>query len=203
MSYLSNFNRSLFSIFSLQIWIQTYKVRIHSKFLNLILVFFITFCGSAIAQETKTRINITLADVISIEPNSAAIGGSVNFLYENVNDYNSEKTTTIPNSLIITFTKPFDLRVKANGENFENGSHNIPVNVLTIRRNESSKITGVSNPIILSTQDQVLISGADLGSKLNLDLDYIIPKARSSSNDILGKPAGTYTQQVTYTATAL
>lgn len=155
------------------------------------------------AQTATTTINLVLADVISIDPGSAANGGSVDFRYENVNDYNSEKTTTIPNSLVITFTKPFDLKVKANGENFENGSNNIPVNVLTIKRNESSKITGTSTPIVLSTADQVLISGADRGSKLNLDLDYIIPQARSSSADILGKPAGNYTQKVTYTATAL
>lgn len=159
--------------------------------------------NTALAQKATTTINLVLADVISIEPSSAANGGTVDFLYENVNDYNSEKTTTIPNSLIITFTKPFDLKVRANGENFENGSNFIPVNVLTIKRNESSQITGNSSPIILSTQDQVLISSANSGSKLNLDLDYIIPQARSSSSDILGKPAGTYTQKVTYTATAL
>jgi len=159
--------------------------------------------NTILAQGATTTINLVLADVISIDPGSAANGGTVDFHYENVNDYNSEKTTTINNSLIITFTKPFDLKVKANGENFENGSNSIPVNVLTIKRNESSKINGNSAPIVLSTQDQVLISGADRGSKLNLDLDYIIPQARSSSNDILGKPAGTYTQKITYTATAI
>ncbi|MCX8525528.1 peptidoglycan-binding protein LysM, partial [Chryseobacterium formosus] len=41
------------------------------------------------------------------------------------------------------------------------------------------------------------------GSALTLNLDYMIPAAKSSSSDILGKPAGTYTQTVTYTATAL
>ncbi|EGV44569.2 peptidoglycan-binding protein LysM [Bizionia argentinensis JUB59] len=155
------------------------------------------------AQQAKTTINLVLADVISIDPGSASNDGSVDFHYDNVNDYNSEKTTTIPNSLVITFTKPFDLKVKANGENFEFGSNLIPVNVLIIKRNESSQITGTSVPIVLSTQDQVLIRGADRGSRLTLDLDYTIPQAKSSSSDILGKPAGTYTQKVTYTATAL
>lgn len=159
--------------------------------------------GNAQAQQTTTTVNIILSDVISIESESTANGGSVDFHYENENDYNSEKTNTVPNSLIITFSKPFDLKVKANGENFENGSNFIPVNVLTIKRNESSQITGNSAPIVLSTEDQLLISGADQGSKLNLDLDYTIPQAKSSSTDMLGKPAGTYTQKVTYTATAL
>ncbi|GGW30225.1 hypothetical protein GCM10007383_14390 [Arenibacter certesii] len=155
------------------------------------------------AQEATTTVNLVLADIVSIDPGSAAKGGTVDFYYDNVHDYNSEKTATIPNSLIITFSRPFSLKVRANGENFENGSHVIPVNVLTVKCNESSEITGTATPIILSTQDQVLINGEGSGSKLKLDLDYTIPKARSSSAAILGKPAGKYTQKVTYTATAL
>lgn len=163
----------------------------------------VLFMNDIHAQEAKTRVNIVLADVLSIDSGSAANGGNVDFHYETVADYNSEKTATVANSLIITFTKPFELKVKANGENFENGSNAIPVNVLTIKRNPSSNMTGTSSPVILSTEDQVLVSGIGHGSRLTLDLDYVIPQARSSSLDILGKPGGTYTQTVTYTATAL
>lgn len=155
------------------------------------------------AQTATTRINIVLADVLSIDPGSAANGGTVDFQYETVADYNSDKTTTVPNSLIITFTKAFDLQVKANGANFENGTNLIPVDVLTIKRNENSNISGTSSPIVLSTQDQVLVSGVGHGSRLTLDLDYFIPKARSSSTDILGKIGGTYTQEIVYTVSAL
>ncbi|MAP80381.1 MAG: peptidoglycan-binding protein LysM [Aequorivita sp.] len=155
------------------------------------------------AQQATTTINLVLNDVIAIDPESAANGGNVNFNYEDIHDYNSEKTNNVPNSLIITFSKPFDLKVRANGTHFENGSNSIPVDVLTVKLNESSSIEGNSAPVVLSTSDQVLISGVGSGSKLNLDLDYIIPQERSSSSDILGKPSGSYTQQVTYTATAL
>ncbi len=167
------------------------------------MVIFYFGMGNLIAQQATTAVKLNLADVISIDPGSAANGGKVDFNYANTNDYNSEKTASVPNSLIITFTKPFDLKVKANGENFENGTNSIPVNVLTVQCNVSSQINGITTPIILSTHDQVLISGAESGYKLNLDLDYTIPQGRSSSADILGKPAGNYTQMVTYTATAL
>ena len=63
-------------------------------------------------------------------------------------------------------------------------------------------MSGTSSDVVLSTTDQMLISGADLGSQVVLELDYNIPATKSSSSDILGKPAGTYTQMVTYTATA-
>jgi hypothetical protein len=184
-------------------YVLSFSIRSVMPVTALILSFFLFGINTMWGQKATTTINLVLADVLSIEPGSVANGGTVDFKYDNINDYNSEKTTTVANSLIITFSKPFDLKVKANGENFENGSNVIPVDVLTIRRNESSQLTGTSAPIILSTQDQVLITGADRGSKLNLDLDYIIPQARSSSADILGKPAGIYTQKVTYTLTAI
>lgn len=155
------------------------------------------------AQEASTSINIILADVLSIHPESAANGGSIDFMYQTVADYNSEKIATVPKSLIITFSKDFDVRVKADGEFFKSGSDLIPINVITIRKNESSTISGTSTPVVLSTTDQILIGGAALGSKLHVDLDYIIPASKSSSVDIFGKPAGNYTQKAIYTATVL
>ncbi len=155
------------------------------------------------AQELTTTININLSDVLSIDAESAANGGTVDFNYATVGDYNSEKITTVQKSLVITFSKAFDVKVKANGAAFESGSNMIPVNVMTIRRNTSSTVAGTSYPIILSTENQVLVSGAPLGSKLHLNLDYIIPQSQSSSTAILGKPAGNYTQTITYSASAL
>ena len=155
------------------------------------------------AQEATTTINLILSDVLSIDPGSAASGGEIDFHYISVDDYHSQKTATIPNSLIITVSKPFDIKVRANGESFESGSNVIPVDVLTVQRNQHSSVSGISKTIVLSSADQVLISNAPLGSSLTLDLDYIIPASRSSSPNILGKPAGTYTQTVTYTVTTL
>lgn len=174
---------------------------IGSRILLLTALFLATTIAHA--QVGTTSVNINLMDVLSIDTESAANGGTVDFRYETVEDYNSQKTTTIPKSLVVTFSKAFDVKVKANGEYFVNGSNLIPINVITIQRNQSSTLKGKSTPIVLSTEDQVLVGGAALGSKLQLDLDYIIPQSKSSSNDILGKPSGTYTQTVTYTASAL
>ncbi len=152
-----------------------------------------------------TKISINLTDVISIENGSGAIGGVVEFNYMTAADYNSTKTAHVPASLIVTSTKNFDINVKANGANFEKGIDFIPVNVLTIKpvTGGSKPMTGTPSNVVLSDTDQKLISGADLGGALVLELDYEIPQARSSSPDMMGKPAGTYIQTVTYTATAL
>ncbi|GEJ44037.1 peptidoglycan-binding protein LysM [Chryseobacterium sp. ON_d1] len=158
------------------------------------------------AQNTTatTNVNITLNDVISIDAGSTAIGGTVAFNYVTAADYNSDQTVTKANSLKVTSTKNFNVKVKAGGPNFINGSNSIPVDVLTIKAAEApGSMGGTKTAVVLSATDQTLVSNAPLGSALTLNLDYTIPAARSSSSDILGKPAGTYTQTVTYTATSL
>ncbi|WP_426479300.1 peptidoglycan-binding protein LysM [Chryseobacterium sp. CBSDS_008] len=158
------------------------------------------------AQNTTatTTVNITLNDVISIDAGSTAIGNTVDFNYVTAADYNSEQTVTKANSLKVTSTKNFNVKVKAGGANFMNGTSLIPVNVLTIKPSTTAgSMGGTKTAVILSAADQTLVANAPLGSALTLNLDYMIPAAKSSSSDILGKPAGTYTQTVTYTATAL
>src|SRR5699024_1219649 len=170
------------------------------QFIITALVFVAAIFGihDVLAQSptTTTTINIQLADVIAIANESIAAGGRVDFIYNSVDDYNSTKTANVPNSLIITSTKSFDINVKANGDNFEleSGSETIPVDVVTIKPVQGGTTTmgGTRNNVILTTADQKLISGAPLGNQLVLELDYEIPEERSSSPDILGKPSGNY-----------
>ncbi|MBD3907122.1 peptidoglycan-binding protein LysM [Chryseobacterium sp. Ch-15] len=162
--------------------------------------------NNAKAQNTTatTTVNITLNDVISIDAGSTAIGNTVDFNYATAADYNSDQTINKANSLKVTSTKNFNVKVKAGGANFMNGTNLIPVNVLTIKAaTASGTMGGTKSAVVLSATDQTLVTNAPLGSALTLNLDYTIPAVKSSSSDILGKPAGTYTQTVIYTATAL
>lgn len=152
----------------------------------------------------ETEVNIILNDVISIDAGSVAAGGAVDFNYVTSEDYNNDKSTTVANSLKVTSTQNFNVNVKAKGKNFENGSLLIPVDVLRIQGTTTGSMGGKEKPeITLSDEDQVLVRDADLGSALTLDIKYTIPAAEASSSKILGKKAGTYTQKVIYTATAL
>lgn len=154
-----------------------------------------------------TTVNITLSDVISIDDGSVAGGGKVAFNYATAADYNSAQTVAQANALKITSTKNFSVKVKAGGANFVHATtatNTIPVDVLTIKASAAAgTMGGTKSAVILSALDQTLVTNAPLGSALTLNLDYTIPAAQSSSAKILGKPAGTYTQTVTYTATAL
>lgn len=159
----------------------------------------------AITSTATATVNVNLAEVISIDPQSAAVTQVVNFNYLKEADYRERQNWRFPQSLIVTSTRPFDVTVKANGANFEGETDNIPVGVLNIKpvAGEGTTVNGSFFDVVLSTESQNVVSNAALGSRLDLGIDYEISAVSASSTDILGKPAGKYTQTITYTATAL
>lgn len=159
----------------------------------------------ALAQnsaQVNTSVNIILADVIAMDIGTVASGGTVDFNYVNTTDYNSSKNVTVPNSLVIISSKNFDIKVKSEGANFVSGANVIPVDILQIKAIADGSSMGTMNEVTLSTTDQVLVSNAISGAKQSLNIAYSI-SAEKASKVLLGKPKGTYTQTITYTATAL
>src|SRR5690606_5188805 len=154
------------------------------------------------SESVTAAVSINLADVISMDVGTAASEGSVNFNYANTADYNSAKSVTVPNSLVIISSKNFDVKVKSEGANFVSGSNAIPVDVLKVKAVSGGTLMGTMNEVTLSTADQVLVSNAALGHRQSLNIAYPI-SAEKASNVLLGKPKGTYVQKVIYTATAL
>ncbi len=153
------------------------------------------------SNAVKTTVKLILSDVISID-SGAAVDGIVNFNYTTSSDYNSAKNVTVAESLVITSSNNFDVKVKADGETFKDGPNNIPVDVLQIKAVTGGTMAGTYNTITLSKNDQKLVSNATFGAKKSLSIDYSI-SAEKASTELLGKPAGTYSQKIKYTATAL
>ena len=158
--------------------------------------------AGANSNDVKTTVNLKLAEVISIDAGSVATGGVVDFNYATTTDYNTAKNVTVANSLKITSSRNFDVKVKADGDNFVNGTNSIPVNVMQIKAVSGGTMDGTFNTITLSAADQVLVTKATIGAQKTLSIDYSI-SAEKASQVLLGKAPGTYTQKVTYTATAL
>ncbi|HUH18724.1 hypothetical protein [Albibacterium sp.] len=164
----------------------------------------ILLANTSVKAQTA-NVTINLSDVISIDPSSTAAGANIGFSYPNEAAYRADQTVSQNDHLIITSTKAFDVKVKAGGENFIGTSGDatgktIPISVLTIKVNGSSDVGGTASEVVLTgaTEPQTLITNAPLGSLKLVDIDYFIPKERSSSDDILGKAAGDYKQTVTY-----
>lgn len=159
----------------------------------------------AMAQNSgqiSSSVNIILADVIAMDVGTVASGGAVDFNYGSTADYDSSKNVMVPNSLVVISSKNFDVKVKSEGANFINGVHMIPVDILQVKAMAGESLTGTLNEVNLSAADQVLVSNASSGVKQSLNIAYSI-SAEKASRVLLGKHKGTYTQTVTYTATAL
>ena len=154
------------------------------------------------SEQVSTSVNIILSDVIAMDIGTVASKGAVDFSYGSTKDYNSSKNVTIPNSLVIISSKNFDVKVKSEGTHFVSGANVIPVDILQIKAIPGGSLTGTLNDVTLSATDQVLVSNASLGTKQSLNIAYSI-SAEKASKVLLGKPQGTYTQKITYTATAL
>ena len=154
------------------------------------------------SEQASTSVNIILADVIAMDIGTVASEGTVDFNYGTTKDYNSSKNVMVPNTLVIISSKNFDVKVKSEGANFVSGANAIPVDILQVKAIPGGSLVGTMNEVTLSTNDQVLVSNASLGSKQSLNIAYSI-SAEKASKVLLGKPRGTYTQKITYTATAL
>ncbi|MEM8521256.1 peptidoglycan-binding protein LysM [Flavobacterium sp. PL12] len=178
------------------------------QFFNAVLFLIALISGSTnlIAQSSATSVtttvNIILAEVISIDNGSIANDGVVNFNYFTASDYNSNKNLTIENSLVVTSSNNFDVKVKAEGENFISEAGTIPVGVLQVKAVSGGSMIGTLNDITLSTTEQILVGNANPGAQRTLNIDYSIP-ANKARTELLGKAPGTYTQRVKFTATAL
>jgi hypothetical protein len=154
------------------------------------------------SEKVSTSVNIILADVIAMDIGTGASEGAVDFNYGSTKDYNSSKNVTVPNSLVIISSKNFDVKVKSEGTHFVSGANVIPVDILQVKAIPGGSLVGTLNEVTLSTTDQVLVSNASLGTKQSLNIAYSI-SSENASKVLLGKPQGTYTQKITYTATAL
>ncbi|MGN7707227.1 peptidoglycan-binding protein LysM [Chryseobacterium sp. 22543] len=154
------------------------------------------------SEKVSTSVNIILADVIAMDIGTGASEGAVDFNYGSTKDYNSSKNVTVPNSLVIISSKNFDVKVKSEGTHFVSGADVIPVDILQVKAIPGGSLVGTLNEVTLSTTDQVLVSNASLGTKQSLNIAYSI-SSENASKVLLGKPQGTYTQKITYTATAL
>lgn len=172
------------------------------KSLNIALAITVLLFGISATrgQTATTTVNLVLADVISIDLEATA--SSIAFKYETAEDYTNTKSTTSLKSLIINSSTNFEVKVKADGENFNNGTYNIPVNVLQIKALPEGSMQGIFSTITLSTSNQKLIISAEKGLRKSVTLEYSI-SAEKAATVLLGKTPGSYTQTVTYTATEI
>src|SRR5690606_27282679 len=143
--------------------------------LLLALVFSITVNAQ---QTAAANLSINLSPVLSIQ----VLNPDVNFVYNTAESYGLDQTINKVGHIEVISSTEFSLTMKANGIDLISPSGTIPVNVITISLPNAGAFSGTySGERILSNIDQSLITGAPLGFRKLLDVNYRIPAIKASS----------------------
>ncbi len=156
---------------------------------------------------SPTTVNIILNDVLSIEHGPGANAKEVNFTYATASDYNTDQNQSVPNTLLVTSSKRFQLKVEAQGPNFVSPTAKdevIPISVMNISVNSGDALPAVNinKPVTLAVTPQEILSKGLVGARKSVGILYTIPAAQAQKH-LIGKPEATYTQKVVFTATSL
>lgn len=159
---------------------------------------------TAAPASTTANVTITLGDVISFTGSEIV---PIGFDYSTAAKYGVDQTSSDKTKLVITSTQPYSLTVKSNGSQFIRATagttaDNINVGVLSVVATSTTSGGVIAPPVTLSTTPQALITAAPLGAAKQTMIEYTIPGTASNSTAILGKKADTYSQAITFTATA-
>lgn len=147
----------------------------------------------AATVNTLTPLTIQVADLQEMKISQSTI----NIDFNQLSDYQNGVSVDIPNHLIVSKTNPFDIYVKAQSNTLNNGENSIPVNCIQIGPAEGQSAV---QSVTLSTTAQKIISGEAPCLDKPYSIRYSIPSDKVSS--LIGKPAGTYTTNITYSFTA-
>ncbi len=155
--------------------------------------------GSTVSDVKTISFSIT-TNVLS----SIAVQGTpdVNFSYGTLADYQTTKSINMPNHLLITNNRNYEVYVKSGTANFTRNSiaTTIPASIVQIE-NGTGETTVVTRT--LSTTPQSIITNAGFIINRPLSLKYTIPA--SQTLQFLGKQTGTtpYILNVIYSFTSL
>ncbi|MGN7785455.1 hypothetical protein ACTJIJ_13085 [Niabella sp. 22666] len=147
----------------------------------------------------------TIAFTITTDPlSSIAVQGTpdVNFSYGSLADYQTSKSVNMPNHLLITNNKNYEVYIKSGAANFTRNSiaTSIPASIVQVENGTGETVvTGRT----LSTTSQSIITNAGAIINRQLSLKYTIPA--SQTLQFLGKQTGTtpYILNVIYSFTSL
>lgn len=148
----------------------------------------LTNTAQAQSDQSSVLSNMTLNDAISI----LASGVSQNATFSTTNDYINGIENTNAVHLIVDATQDFRIDVKAATANFTGGTSTIPASTLGVRPAGAGSYTG------LSVLDLNLFPSETQGEAKAYDVDYYFNPGITNAY-----VAGTYSLNVTYTATLL
>ncbi|UYQ93210.1 hypothetical protein MKQ68_24310 [Chitinophaga horti] len=164
---------------------------------RIIIAMLIVVAGLTTSKNVKAQnatLTVRLVAVLTMTVNET----NPTLVFANAADYANGVSVTYPNALTVTSTSAYTIKVKAATADLTNGSNSIPVSNVKV---QPTGTTGIGTPsqVSLSTTDQNIVTSAPAAILKNINLQY---STDANNAAFIGKPAGDYTTQITFTATA-
>jgi hypothetical protein len=150
-----------------------------------------TFVSAQVDQSAELK--VTIKDVITFTLNDA----NPTLVFDEADDFINGVTYTAANAGTITSSGAYSLTVKAKEKNLEDSAGN-KIKAKSIALQASGSDIGTTTKIDLSKDKQHIISGAPAAISKSFDLSY---STTGNDTEFIGKPAGDYTVDLTFTAT--
>ena len=163
-------------------------------FQSIFTLLFLAVATLASAQVDQTaELKVSISDVITFTLNDA----NPTLIFDEADDFINGVTYKAANAGTVTASGAFSVSVKAEKKDLKDSAGN-KINAKSISVTASGSGIGSVSTIALDDKAQDIISGAPAGIAKTFDLAYT-----TVGNDLefIGKPAGDYTVDLTFTAT--
>ena len=171
-----------------------FKNRFKQLLNSTFVLFFLASATFVSAQVDQTaELKVTINDVITFTLNDA----NPTLIFDEADDFINGVSYSASNAGVVTASGPFSLTVEADKKDMKDDADNkIKVSSVSIQATGSN--IGTANKVSLDDSDQDIISGAPAGISKSFGLTYT---TAGNDTEFIGKPAGDYTVELTFTAT--
>lgn len=150
-----------------------------------------TFLSAQVDQTAELK--VTINDIISFTLNDA----NPTLIFDESDDFINGVSYSATSAGTVTASGAFSLTVQADKKDLDDGSGN-KIAASSVALEASGTDIGTTTKVDLSKDEQDIISGAPAAISKTFDFTYT---TTGNDTEFIGKPAGDYTVNLTFTAT--
>ncbi|MBN9299469.1 MAG: hypothetical protein J0I41_20885 [Filimonas sp.] len=171
------------------------------RFVAVLFVTVLAGIGAKAQTSGTTTLNVKLNDALSITVNDP----TVLLQFVTTADYQNGVSVTMPSHLTVSSNQAYTLNVKTAAATLAGTGANVATlnaSIVSVQLDNpvAQALGGTANTVnSLSSTNQPILSSATAVINKNVNIKYAIPSSVSSTSQVLGKPADTYSTTVTYT----
>ncbi len=157
------------------------------------ILFFLAPINAFSQEEQSAELEVRLYPVLTF----TLLDVNPTLIFDEADDFINGVTYTAPDAAKVTASAPFSITVKADKNHLRDSANN-KIKTKSVYLEASGTDIGSTSKVALSPAKREFISGAPAGIEKNIGFTY---STVGNDSEFIGKPAGDYTVELTFTAT--